>query len=63
MPFVVIITAVVIVNNGDDNAWCFVPVLSFVFFCRSTQKGFVGRRAAAAGKRHASHIEGCTLLL
>lgn len=30
MPFVVVITAVVIVNNGDDNAWCFVSVLSFV---------------------------------
>lgn len=30
MPFVVVITAVVIVNNGDVNAWCFVSVLSFV---------------------------------
>lgn len=29
MPSVVVITAVVIVNNGDDNAWCFVPALSF----------------------------------
>lgn len=51
MPFVVVITAVVIVNNGDDNAWCFVSVLSFVvFFCCSIQTGFVGRRAAAAGR-------------
>lgn len=31
MPFVVVvITAVVIVNNGDDNAWCFVSALPFV---------------------------------
>lgn len=31
MPSVVI-TAVVIVNNGDDNAWCFVSAVSFVVF-------------------------------
>lgn len=41
MPFVVIITAVVIVNNGDDNAWCFVPVLSFVFFVVLPKKGLL----------------------
>lgn len=64
MPFVVI-TAVVIVNNGDDNAWCFVSAVSFVvfFFCCSNQTGFVGRRAAVAGKRRIAHTEGCTLLL
>ncbi len=32
MPFVVVTAAVVIVNNGDDNAWRFVSVLSFVVF-------------------------------
>lgn len=33
MPSVVaVIAAVVIVNNGDDNAWCFVALLSFVVF-------------------------------
>lgn len=32
MPFVVVITAVAIVNNGDDNAVRFVSVLPFVVF-------------------------------
>lgn len=46
MPFVVVITAVAIVNNGDDNAVRFVSVLPFVvflLFCCSTQTAFVGR--------------------
>ncbi len=34
MPFVVVITAVVIVNNGDDNARCFVSALPFVVLPR-----------------------------
>lgn len=49
MPFVVVITAVAIVNNGDDNAVLFVSVLPFVvflLFCCSTQTAFVGRSAA-----------------
>lgn len=32
MPFVVVITAIVIVNNSDDNAWCFVSAVPFVVF-------------------------------
>lgn len=55
MPFVVVITAVAIVNNGDDNAVRFVSVLPFVvflLFCCSTQTAFVGRRSAALEKTH-----------
>lgn len=55
MPFVVVITAVAIVNNGDDNAVRFVSVLPFVVFlhfCCSTQTAFVGRRSAALEKTH-----------
>lgn len=32
MPLVIVITAVVIVNNGDDNARCFVSTVLFVVF-------------------------------
>lgn len=52
MPFVVI-TAVVIVNNGDDNAWCSVSALSFVVL---PKQGFVGRRAAT-GTRQVSFLK------
>lgn len=60
MPFVVVITAVVFVNNGDDNAWCFVSVLSFVVL---PKQALLAEELLQQGTRGISHIQGCTLLL
>lgn len=66
MPFVVVITAVAIVNNGDDNAVRFVSVLPFVvflLFCCSTQTAFVGCIREDTFFLFFFYTEGCTLLL
>lgn len=59
MPFVVVITAVAIVNNGDDNAWCFVSVLSLVVFVLFNPNRLCWQQQ----KRHISHTEAVTVHL